>query len=102
MHYNALVSLLLAASQLAVAAPSTQASTYKSLRLIKTSASDPGQWVESADFFEKFTSKGINFIDITDIEVCGPPSLPLSSPPGSPSHSSKGYLMEISYKTNTH
>jgi leucyl aminopeptidase len=40
------------------------------LRLVKTSEQDPGQWVTEEEKFERFTSKSIGFIDITDIKVC--------------------------------
>lgn len=38
------------------------------LRLVKTSEEDPGQWVTPEEKWELFTSKGIGFIDITDIK----------------------------------
>ncbi|KAK2606298.1 hypothetical protein QQS21_003346 [Conoideocrella luteorostrata] len=37
------------------------------LRLVKTSESDPGQWVTEQEKFDLFTSKRVGFIDITDI-----------------------------------
>jgi leucyl aminopeptidase len=61
----ALVALA-AGAQLGLAASSVPDTTK--LRLVKTSEEDPGQWVTPEEKFERFTSKGIGFIDITDIK----------------------------------
>ncbi|XWW93961.1 hypothetical protein V2A60_001900 [Cordyceps javanica] len=51
------------------AAPAeTLISVDADLRLVKTSAQDPGQWVTEQEKFDRFTSKNIGFIDITDIK----------------------------------
>lgn len=39
------------------------------LRLVKTSDEDPGSWVTEEEKFEKFTSKKIGFVDVTDTLV---------------------------------
>jgi leucyl aminopeptidase len=39
------------------------------LRLIKTSATDPGTWVTEEQKITDYVSKDIHFIDITDIKV---------------------------------
>lgn len=64
----------LVASQLATAASLTRSphGFSKGLRLVKTSEADPGQWVHPDDFFDRFTSKGLGFIDITDEQVRAP------------------------------
>ncbi|KAI9167157.1 putative leucine aminopeptidase [Paramyrothecium foliicola] len=57
-----LATVALAAFTLrAVGAPAPE------LRLVKVSEEDPGQWVTEAQKWDLFTSKGIGFIDITDI-----------------------------------
>jgi leucyl aminopeptidase len=61
------ISLLVAACPLALSAPLT--SSGSGLRLIKTSEVDIGQWVTEQDKFDRFTSKNLGFIDITDIKV---------------------------------
>lgn len=58
---------LLALPVLGLATPSPRHSSQPGLRLVKTSASDPGQWVTEDQKYEYFTSKNIRFIDITDI-----------------------------------
>ncbi|GAB0135454.1 hypothetical protein EsDP_00003791 [Epichloe bromicola] len=58
---------LLALSALGLATPYPRDSSHPGLRLVKTSASDPGQWVTEHQKYEYFTSKNIPFIDITDI-----------------------------------
>lgn len=57
-------------SRLASASPASSSSTEAEvgLRLVKTSEDDPGQWVSEEAKFELFTSKGLGFIDITDIK----------------------------------
>lgn len=61
------ISLLVAAYPLAFSAP--LASSGLELRLIKTSETDVGQWMTEKDKFDRFISKNIGFIDITDIKV---------------------------------
>ncbi|UNI16595.1 Bacterial leucyl aminopeptidase [Purpureocillium takamizusanense] len=69
MHVNAALVVLAASCPLAFAAPAGSVAPGRgSLRLVKTSEQDPGQWVDEKDFWSKFTSKGITFIDITDVE----------------------------------
>ncbi|QUC17532.1 uncharacterized protein UV8b_01773 [Ustilaginoidea virens] len=56
-----------AAVQPLLAAPATNAALSKEgLRLVKTSESDPGQWVTEQEKFDRFTSQNIGFVDITD------------------------------------
>lgn len=47
-------------------APSKRAA---GLRLIKTSDEDPGTWMTEEEKFEKFMSKRLGFVDITDTMV---------------------------------
>ncbi|KAG8406797.1 hypothetical protein J3458_021126 [Metarhizium acridum] len=61
----ALMALLAAVPALAVPAGLTRPTE---LRLIKTSESDPGQWVTEQEELDRFISKNIGFIDITDIK----------------------------------
>lgn len=61
------ISLLVAACPLALSAP--LAGSGSGLRLIKTSEADIGQWVTEQEKFDRFISKNIGFIDITDIKV---------------------------------
>lgn len=70
------ISLLVAAYPLVLAAP--LAGSDSELRLIKTSETDVGQWVTEQDKFDRFTSKNIGFIDITDIKVSFLKQVPLS------------------------
>ncbi|KAL2162352.1 hypothetical protein VTH06DRAFT_7265 [Thermothelomyces fergusii] len=53
----------------AAAAPAVESlgATTAELRLIKTSPEDPGQWVTEEQKIRDYKSKGIGFIDITDI-----------------------------------
>ncbi|EHK46732.1 hypothetical protein TRIATDRAFT_291825 [Trichoderma atroviride IMI 206040] len=60
------ISLFLVACPLALSAP--LAGSGSGLRLIKTSEADIGQWVTEQDKFDRFISKNIGFIDITDIK----------------------------------
>ncbi|KAL7896001.1 hypothetical protein HDV63DRAFT_395833 [Trichoderma sp. SZMC 28014] len=60
------ISLLAVACPLALSAP--LAGSGSALRLIKTSEVDIGQWVTEQDKFDRFTSKNLGFIDITDIK----------------------------------
>lgn len=72
MHFITAIALLAASCPLAFAAPGQSAvsnSDWQTLRLVKTSEADPGQWVDENDLFSKFTAKGVNFVDITDIKV---------------------------------
>lgn len=64
------VAALAATVQISSAAPSVErsADANTDLRLVKTSPEDPGQWVTEAQKFELFTSRGIGFIDITNID----------------------------------
>ncbi|KAL6823549.1 Zn-dependent exopeptidase [Trichoderma camerunense] len=66
MVTKATLALLVAAFPLALAAPLTGSNSE--LRLIKTSEDDVGQWVTEQEKFDRFTSKNIGFIDITDIK----------------------------------
>ncbi|KAI0121349.1 peptidase family M28 [Xylariales sp. AK1849] len=50
----------------AVASKSSPISRDDGLRLIKTSDDDPGTWMTEEDKFEKFISKRLGFVDITD------------------------------------
>lgn len=61
------ISLLVAACPLVLSAP--LAGSGSRLRLIKTSEVDIGQWVTEQNKFDRFTSKNLGFIDITDIKV---------------------------------
>lgn len=71
MHFSNAALLALAASfQLVLSAPADKTvKINRLLRLVKTSEEDPGKWVTEDQKFELFTSKGIGFIDITDIKV---------------------------------
>lgn len=68
---NAALLSLVASCHLVLSAPAEQEEPKIDplLRLVKTSEDDPGQWVTEDEKFELFTSKGIGFIDITDIKV---------------------------------
>jgi bacterial leucyl aminopeptidase len=39
------------------------------LRLVKTSDDDPGTWMTEEEKYERFTSKRLGFVDITDTLV---------------------------------
>lgn len=39
------------------------------LRLLKTSETDPGTWVREDEKIEKYVARHIDFIDVTDIAV---------------------------------
>lgn len=71
MRFIATLALTAASFGLVAAAPATEApvADKADLRLIKTSEEDAGTWVTEDEKFEKYTSKGIGFIDITDITV---------------------------------
>lgn len=59
----------LAAIPSVLAAPAVAQGSIRidGLSLIKTSETDPGQWVTEQEKLDRFTSKNIGFIDITDI-----------------------------------
>lgn len=61
----ALLALLAAVPGLAAPADLTRPAD---LRLIKTSESDPGQWVTEQEEFDRFISQNIGFIDITNVK----------------------------------
>ncbi|KAJ0350114.1 hypothetical protein COL26b_012354 [Colletotrichum chrysophilum] len=69
MRFIATLALTAASFGFVAAAPATEApvADKADLRLIKTSEEDAGTWVTEDEKFEKYTSKGIGFIDITDI-----------------------------------
>lgn len=69
MHLTASLLALVVTLPSVIAAPSGDAPTRPLMRLVKTSESDPGQWVTEQQKFDRFTSKNIGFIDITDIKV---------------------------------
>ncbi|KAJ6788392.1 hypothetical protein PWT90_04652 [Aphanocladium album] len=66
MRTNTVLAVVGACLQAANAAPPVAG--YPEMRLVKTSAQDPGQWVTEQEKFDRFTSKNIGFIDITDIK----------------------------------
>ena len=70
MYLQKAVIALLSSALLVAAAPA-ESSVRKdpTLRLIKLSDSDAGTWVREDEKVEKYVSKDINFIDITDIKV---------------------------------
>ncbi|KAL7788330.1 hypothetical protein V8C37DRAFT_388199 [Trichoderma ceciliae] len=80
------VALLVAACPFVLSAPLTGSSSE--LRLIKTSEDDAGQWVTEQEKFDKFISKNIGFIDITEIEDDEVLSI-LSTPPSDASLSTR-------------
>ncbi|KAL2178211.1 uncharacterized protein P884DRAFT_241256 [Thermothelomyces heterothallicus CBS 202.75] len=63
------LALLASLAWSAVAAPTTESSraTKTGLRLIKTSPEDAGQWISEEQKIRDYKSKGIGFVDITDI-----------------------------------
>ena len=68
MSLKLAVAALAASAGIASARPETTVPDTTTLRLVKTSEDDPGQWVTPEEKYELFTSKGIGFIDITDIK----------------------------------
>ncbi|KFG77937.1 putative leucine aminopeptidase [Metarhizium anisopliae] len=56
------------------------------LRLIKTSESDPGQWVTEQEEFDRFISQNIGFIDITDVKDDEVLSILSADPSGQDAH----------------
>lgn len=72
MHFSTYLAALAATSSFLVsAAPSVDAPARRdpSLRLIKTSETEPGVWVTEDEKMTNYISKKINFVDITDIQV---------------------------------
>ncbi|KAK1986336.1 peptidase family M28 [Colletotrichum cereale] len=68
MRFSTALAVVAACCGLAAAAPTTDnIQLNPGLRLVKTSEEDAGTWVTEDEKFEKYTSKGIGFIDITDI-----------------------------------
>ncbi|KAK4187064.1 putative aminopeptidase [Podospora australis] len=70
MWTQALYAALLATSICSVAAapsPAELANRKAGLRLIKTSPKSAGKWVSEEEKITKYKSKGIGFVDITDI-----------------------------------
>ncbi|POS70834.1 peptidase family M28 [Diaporthe helianthi] len=75
-----LCGLLLALARVATASPFSNAvasiNADASMRLVKVSESDPGNWVREDEKIEKYVAKGVNFVDITDMSVGGSSSIP--------------------------
>ncbi len=70
MRTNTAIAVLTAFLHATYAAPANaKPQGDGELRLIKTSEQDPGQWVTDDEKFERFTSKHIGFVDITDISA---------------------------------
>ncbi|KAF6800313.1 leucine aminopeptidase [Colletotrichum sojae] len=68
MRFSTIIALAAASFGLVAAAPAADnVQVDPALRLVKTSEDDAGTWVTEDEKFEKYTSKGIGFIDITDI-----------------------------------
>ncbi|KAF6805872.1 leucine aminopeptidase, partial [Colletotrichum musicola] len=68
MRFSTTIALAAASVGLVAAAPAADnVQVNPALRLVKTSEDDAGTWVTEDEKFEKYTSKGIGFIDITDI-----------------------------------
>ena len=65
MRAHSVLSVIASAIVLAAALPADNAAA--GLRLIKISEEDPGTWVTDEQKINEYTSKGIHFIDITDI-----------------------------------
>ncbi|KAG8528230.1 uncharacterized protein KY384_007147 [Bacidia gigantensis] len=70
MHFRYCFAALFLGSSLASAIPAPDNAVKRdpSLRLIKTSPSDPGTWVTEEDKISKYRAKNVNFIDVTDIK----------------------------------
>ena len=70
MRARCYLAALLSISNLGLAVPAIGAAVKPdtSLRLIKTSAADPGTWVTEDDKILRYAAKKIAFVDITDIE----------------------------------
>ncbi|KAK1521169.1 peptidase family M28 [Colletotrichum abscissum] len=68
MRFSTTLAVVAASCGLAAAAPATgDVQVNPGLRLVKTYEEDPGTWVTEDEKYEKYTSKGIGFIDITDV-----------------------------------
>ncbi|CEJ82445.1 hypothetical protein VHEMI02507 [[Torrubiella] hemipterigena] len=68
MHGAYIVPMLVLAGRAYAASLDHLMPAMNATRLIKSSEEDPGEWIHQDDLFERFTSKGLGFIDITDIE----------------------------------
>ncbi|KAF4506109.1 hypothetical protein G6O67_006227 [Ophiocordyceps sinensis] len=69
MRVNGVVAALVGVSRhLARAVPDNATQADPTLRLIKTSESDPGQWIAKDQLFQLFTSKRIGFMDMTNLD----------------------------------
>lgn len=66
MRIHAAVALVGACLHAVLAAAEPRARTDAALRLVKTSEGDPGQWVTEKQMFERFVSRKVGFLDITD------------------------------------
>lgn len=68
MLIQVIFTLLATSAWPAAAVPAaTPASPNRGLRLIKSSPEDPGKWVTEEQKIKDYKSKGIGFVDITDI-----------------------------------
>lgn len=70
MSFKIAVAALAASAHFALAVPVADSSIHieRALHLIKISEDDPGKWVTSQEKYDLYTSKGIGFIDITNIK----------------------------------
>ncbi|KAL0940294.1 leucine aminopeptidase [Colletotrichum truncatum] len=99
MRFITTLAVAAASFGLASAAPASEdVKVDPLLRLIKTSEEDPGTWVTEDEKFEKYTSKGIGFIDITDITDEGVLSV-LSSPSNDVQVSKVAARQAVTYPT---
>lgn len=70
MRAQTFISIIASSASLAIAAPATTpVPSEPGLRLIKTSASDPGIWVTEGQKYLDYIVKDIEFVDITGITV---------------------------------
>ncbi|KAL2172730.1 hypothetical protein VTG60DRAFT_4176 [Thermothelomyces hinnuleus] len=94
------LALLASLAWSAVAAPATESlrATKPWLRLIKTSPEDPGQWVSEEQKIRDYKSKGIGFVDITDIT--DPEVLAALSAPDSPKGNNAVSALAVSYPSS--
>lgn len=60
---------LLALASIVAASPSRPTPPEKNMRLVKISEDDAGTWVTEDEKFDKFISKHIHFVDITETWV---------------------------------
>jgi hypothetical protein len=68
MRVSTTLTLLTSAAWSVAAAPAIESlGTAAGRRLIKTSPADPGQWVTEEQKIKDYKSKGIGFVDVTDI-----------------------------------